>query len=135
MSQARTKRSAAQEKLDDGIDPGAALVKERHDARVAETIEQLKDDYLKRAAPPGSKDEIKRILEKNVVPAWRGRKVRDITKADIVSVLGKIEDRGALIMANRTHSSIRSLFKFAVGQGVIENTPFVEIRRPLKNLA
>src|SRR5205085_6249543 len=101
---------------------------ERH----AETINELVASYLDRYArvrkPSAAEDQ--RILRKDVLPRWARRKAKDITRRDIVRLLNEIVDRGAPIQANRTLTILRRMFRFAVGQAIIEASPCDQVEAP-----
>jgi integrase len=66
----------------------------------------------------------------DVIPRWRGRKVQEITKRDIVSLLDEINDRGAPIMANRTLAATRKLMNWAVARDIIAASPCAGVEPP-----
>jgi integrase len=132
LSDAGLKLAAAKQLLDKGVDPGpesvAAHLAERH----AETIEELVAVYLDRYARDRKRSakEDERVLHKDVLPRWTRRKAKDITRRDIVRLLNEIVDRGAPIQANRTLSILRRMFKFGIGQAILEISPCNEVEAP-----
>jgi integrase len=75
---------------------------------------------------PDDADERKR---KSVVARWRGRKVQEIAKRDVISLLNEIAE-DAPIMANRTLAAIRKLFTWCIGQDIIAISPCAGVERP-----
>jgi integrase len=67
-----------------------------------------------------------------VIAQWKGRKVQDITRRDVITLLDAIVDRGAPVMANRTLAAVRKLFNWCVGRDVIETSPATLIEPPAK---
>jgi len=67
-----------------------------------------------------------------VIAQWSGRKVQDITRRDVITLLDAIVDRGAPVMANRTLAAVRKLFNWCVGRDVIETSPATLIEPPAK---
>jgi integrase len=132
LADAGVRRAEATQILDKGIDPGSLVVSERVAERGAETIEDLVASYLDRYARPRkrSASEDERMLHKDVLPRWTGRKVKDITRRDVVMLLNAIVDRGAPIQANRTLTILRRMFRFAVGQAIIETSPCDKVEAP-----
>jgi len=120
--------------LEQGIDPGSKIVEERKQDRDASIIKDLKDEYLDKWAKPHKRtwQEDKRILEKDVIPAWGRRKAKNITRRDVIRLIDGVVDRGSPIVANRTLEIIRKMFNFAVEQDIIETSPCVGIRAPGK---
>ena len=91
-------------------------------------------EYLDKWAKPHKRtwQEDKRILEKDVIPAWGRRKAKNITRRDVIRLIDGIVDRGSPIVANRTLEIIRKMFNFAVEQDIIETSPCVGVRAPGK---
>jgi integrase len=67
-----------------------------------------------------------------VIAEWKGRKVQDITRRDVNTLLDAIVDRGAPIMANRTLAAVRKLLNWCVSRDVIESSPATLIELPRK---
>src|SRR6516164_2940132 len=80
------------------------------------TVSDLAQEYLRRwaakKADTGNTD--RRVLDKDVLPAIGDMPIAVVTRRDIVRLLDKIGDRGAPIMANRTHALVRRLFNFGL---------------------
>jgi integrase len=66
------------------------------------------------------------------VPRWGKRKAQDVARRDIILLLDEIVERGALIQANRTLATIRKMYSFAMGRGILESSPCVAIPAPSK---
>src|SRR5882724_5828924 len=100
LATARVKFAQAKKAVDLGEDPAAFVKAERLTERSAATVKQLVDEYLQRSAQRlRSHREVKRILERDVIPAWRDRKAKTIKRRDVILLLDGITDRGAPIMA------------------------------------
>jgi integrase len=123
----------AREKLEKNIDPGLIVAAERKAERDAETVDELVQEYLSRHARPRMKPstakEDERMLNRDVLPEWRRRKAKDITRRDVVKLLDGIEDRGARVIRNRTASVLSRLFRFAEDRGIVPASPASGIRR------
>jgi integrase len=133
LSTARVKFSEAKRKLDHGEDPGLAALTEKKAEREAATIKELVDEYLQRSAKGlRGYSEVKRILEREVVPAWGRRKASSVKRRDVILLLDGIVDRSAPVMANRTLSWVRRMFKFAIAREVVEINPAAGIEKPGK---
>jgi integrase len=132
LAGAGVKLAEAKALLAKGIDPGSRAVAERDAERHAETVEELVTSYLDRYAKVRKRSafEDERILRKDVLSRWSGRKSKDITRRDIVKLLNEIVDRGAPIQANRTLTILRRMFKFAVGQAILEVSPCDQVEAP-----
>jgi integrase len=127
------KFAEAKRRLDHGDDPGALAKAEKTADREAITVRQLVEEYLARSAKDlRSYREVKRTLERNVVPAWGNRMAKAIKRRDVILLLDGIVDRGAPIQANRTLSWTRRMFNFAVPRDIIEVNPCIGVEAPAK---
>jgi integrase len=135
LANARVAFAEAKRKLDVGEDPGAIASAEKKADRDASTVKQLIDEYLARSANGlRSSSEVKRILERNVLPSWGLKKVKSIKRRDVVLLLDPIVDRGAPIMANRVLAWTRRMFAFAVSREIIEINPCAGIEAPSREI-
>ena len=123
----------------DGRDP----VGERHAERDAETFDQLAEIYMRKWAKQVSANgrprkrswrEDERQINLYLLPAWRHRKVKDITRRDVRELVEGIAERrlrkgttedgqdkvGAPIMANRVLSLVKKMFNFALDREWID---------------
>jgi integrase len=66
----------------------------------------------------------------DVLDAWKGRKVQEVSKRDVIALLDAIHDRGAPIMANRVLAAVRKLFNWCVARDVIEASPCALMEPP-----
>lgn len=88
-------------------------------------LEELEERHL---AGKGSCAEIMRTLRRECA-AWEKRKLRSITKSDIVAVLDKIQDRGALTQRNRTLVYLRLAFNVWISRDRIAGNPTIGIKK------
>jgi len=79
-------------------------------------------------ASPDNPDE---LIEEGgeFIPNWRGRKIQEITKRDVVERLEKIADR-APIMANRALAAVRKLMNWAVARDILAASPCAGVAAP-----
>ncbi len=133
VADAHVALASAKHNLGLGVDPGALVAEERAVERNAETVDQLVDEYLERHARPNLKPstaaEDERMLRREVLPYWKGRKAKEITRRDIIRVLDKIEDRGTPVLRNRVCGVISRAFRFALDRGILDATPAAGMRR------
>lgn len=125
LAEAHRQYSDAANKRANGIDPiaerdgkAAAGRRERIEAEQRPTVAILARDYLELHAKEKKRTwrEDERILNHDVLPAWKNRKAHEITRGDVNRLLDKIKKRGAGIMANRTLALVRKLFNFAIAR-------------------
>ena len=134
LSKARTRFAEAHDAVKAGRDPGKETVATRKAAREAETVAELVAEYLSRHAEPNKRSaaEDRRILEKDVLPAWRRRKAREISRRDVVTLIDRIVDRGAPVAANRTLTLLHRVFRFATERDIAPANPCAGVGRPTK---
>ena len=111
-----------------GEDPAA----DKRAVRRGETLADLAHEYIERHAKKHKRswEEDQRKLNVDVLPAWRTRKVTDITRRDVRELIEVIADRGAPIAANRVLALVRKLLNFAVQRDWIEANPAALIAKP-----
>lgn len=66
----------------------------------------------------------------DVIPRWRGRKIQDLTKRDVIELLDAIVDRGSPTMANRTLAAVRKLCNWCVTRDILSVSPCVGVVPP-----
>jgi integrase len=76
--------------------------------------------------------ETTRIYEHDLLPAFRGKVLSDITKRDVINLLDSIVDRGSPVMANRVLAALRKFFSWAVSRDLARRNPCDGIKPPSK---
>jgi integrase len=97
----------------------------------ADSFAAVADEWLKRDQGQNrSAAEVRRVIERDINPAWGDRLIAAITRRDAIELIDRTADRGALTMARRVHSHLHRLFRWAVGRGIIENNPMADLPKP-----
>jgi integrase len=106
--------------------------------RRAEQIEQqttfkvVVDRYLREHVDHHVGDawgrETRRLLERDVMPRWGTRPLREISKADVNQLLDWKAGSGARIQANRMQAVLSALFNWAVAEGIVDVSPVAGVR-------
>lgn len=111
-----------------GTDPAAA----KQAARLGETVADLAQDYLTRHAKKHKRSwrEDERMLDADVLPAWKTRKVKDLTRRDVRDLVEAIAERGSPITANRCLALVRKMLNFAIERDWIEANVASRIAKP-----
>ena len=145
LAEARKRAREARNLRDDGVDPAqlkrsakvakaeAARQVERAAATVAhDDIETAVAAFIERRHKPANRSwrEAARLLQKEIVAPWRGRRLGEITRADIHALLDGIADRPAPVLANRIYAHLRTLCRWALARGVIAANPCEGMTRP-----
>ena len=119
-----------------GQDPAELKQERKATSRIPvdrDLTEKVAAQFLQRhvkGLAPKTMREVTRMLAKDIIPVWRGRRLSQITKADIHELLDGIVDRGAPVQANRTHAWLKIMCNFAVQRGLIEVSPMAGIKAP-----
>ena len=72
---------------------------------------------------PSTAQEYVRLLNKEIVARWGGRRLSDISRRDVNMLLDDIVERGAPIAANRVLAILRKFCKWAVSREIIATSP------------
>ena len=126
LKAAREKRDIGRKQIGSGIDPGEARKAEKIAQAGAESFEAIAREWHAKFSPgwvASHGDRILRRLEKDVFP-WLGKRpVGEIKAAELLSVLRRIESRGALETTHRTMQNCGQVFRYAVATGRAERDP------------
>ena len=133
---ARERRDEARRLLADGIDPSEhrkALRTARVD-RAANSFEVVAREWFAARVATWSAshaDRIIRRLERDIFPWIGGKPVSEIGPPELLSVVRKIEKRGALETAHRALSNCGQVFRYAVATGRAERDPSGDLKGAL----
>lgn len=138
LVEARRKRDEAIALRDEDVDPRSE--KRRTDAAAAGagTGRQFETEArewleLKRAGwSEQYAGQMTRILERDIFPIIGKRRCPDITAPDVLDVIQRIEERGALEVAADARSTLEQIFQRARSLGRCTNNPAADIRGQLK---
>ncbi len=97
-------------------------------------VERVVASFIERYARPNTRSssaaESERVLNKEVVGRWKGRRLSSITRAEVHELLNSVVDRGSPIMANRLLAVFRKMCGWAVERGLIETSPCAGVNPP-----
>lgn len=136
LKDARNRRDNARKLLADGIDPSGhrKAAKSARADRAANSFEMVGREWFAKYAPnwaASHADKIMQRLEKNVFP-WLGNKpIAGITAPELLTVLRRIENRGALDTAHRAHQNCGQIFRYGIATGRCERDPSSDLRGAL----
>ena len=102
-----------------------------------DTLRAVAEEWLQRDQASNRRlPEVRRILERDVLPALGNKPIADVRKRDVIEVVDAIADRGSGIMANRTLAIVKRLLTWAAGRDLVEanvaqfiEPPAGEVRR------
>ena len=136
LAKAREKRQSAREQIVAGIDPGAVkkAVKAAKVAEVEHAFEVIArewHDKFKATWTPGHADTIFRRMELDLFPFIGAKQISGITAPEVLSVLHKVEARGALETAHRIKTIAAQVFRYAIATGRATYDPTVPLKGAL----
>lgn len=129
LAQARAERDRIRLSIRTGEDP----VAERRAARATageDTFSALAEEWFAYNSPRWANATTRKArmyLDKDMVPALGARKIRDITRAELVSLVRKIERREAFNVASKVRQWLHQIFRFALAKGVIDSNPSTDL--------
>jgi len=136
LAQARERRDDARKLLAVGIDPGEnrKAQKAAKQERAANSFEVVAREWFSKHSPnwaTGHAGKVIQRLEKDIFPWLGGRPIAEITPPELLSVLRRIEGRGALDTAHRALQNCGQVFRYAVATGRAERDPSGDLRGAL----
>lgn len=137
LLKARSKRDAARELINDGINPAQQREEQKQLATNAagNTFEKLARDWhntqLNKWSERTAQETINR-LEKDIFPEIGKLPIAKITHQQMIAALRKIEDRGASEVAHRLKSTCARVFSYANQSGIKNDNPAADLKDILK---
>ena len=122
LAEARSRRDEARKLLAMGRDPSLArrANKLAGTTKAANSFEVIAREWLEKFSThwvPSHADRIVRRLERDIFPWLGDRPIAEVTSPELLSVLRRIENRGALETAHRAHQNCGQIFRYAVATG------------------
>jgi len=131
LKEARDKAFEAKQGLVSGIDPSQAKKAQKASASGADTFETIAREWFEKFSPtwsPSHGDRIIRRLERDVFP-WVGKRpIGEVKAPELLSVLRRIEERGAVETAHRASQNCGQVFRYAVATGRADRDPSGDLR-------
>ncbi|WP_175964190.1 tyrosine-type recombinase/integrase [Burkholderia pyrrocinia] len=128
LSAARKKRDQVREKLAAGIDPGVAKKAEKRALRIAaaNSFEVIANGWMEeRKTVVQAAQHTKTLARfKHDVLPWLGRRpISEIDAPEILTLLKRIDNRGARFTAHRVRSEISRVFRYGIKEGLCKTDP------------
>ena len=136
LAKAREKRSTARESLADGLDPSEVQKAEVREAKAKseETFKAIADEWLQRleieGRAPKTLQKMRWLLD-FAHPLIGRRPISDLTAAELLDVLRKVEVRGRYETANRLRSTFGTIFRYAIVTGRAQRDVSFDLRGAL----
>ena len=132
LKTARHLASKALRTVAEGRDPGREKIQQR--AAKPDTVETVARQFIERHCNRTNRSrtarETQRLLDLHVLPRWRTRLLREITRRDVLDLLDRVVDSGKPIAANRTFSAVRKMFNWAVARDIVVTSPCAGVKPP-----
>ena len=128
---ARQRRDTARSQLANGIDPGEARKATKAAQAGAESFEAIAREWHTKFSGRWTAGHVQRILrrlESDMFP-WLGKRpIAEIKAPELLEVLRRIENRGALETTHRALQNCSQIFRYAVATGRAERDPTGDLR-------
>jgi len=135
LADARERRDNARKQLAHGIDPGAVRKAQKQaqteETETFEVIAREWHDKFKSNWTPGHAETNMTRMERDLFP-WIGRcPIAKIMAPELLTVLRRVESRGALETAHRIRNISSLVFRYAVQTGRMERDPSDDLKGAL----
>lgn len=136
---ARARRDDARKLLAEEVDPGEnrKAIRDAKADRSANSFEVVAREWLSKYSSKWSESHqngILRRLERDAFPWIGGRPVAEVTAPELLKVLRRIEERGAIETAHRVLQTCGQVFRYSIQTGRIERNPAADLRGALSRV-
>lgn len=136
LAEARVRRDELRRLHAGGVDP-VAHRRAADEAKVAAAENSFKvvaDEWFEKKSPgwvPKHSAKIRERLKRDLYPWLGSRPISDVTAPDVLAVLQRIEERGAIETAYRALGNISAVFRYAVATRRAVSDPCRDLRGAL----
>ena len=136
LADARAKRDGARRLLAAGADPGEQrkAAKASGQERAANSFEVVAREWLEKQSAvwvPAHSTKILLRLQNDVFPWVGGKPVAEIGARELLAVLNRVVDRGAVETAHRILQNMGQVFRYAIATGRADRNPAADLRGAL----
>lgn len=136
LKDARAQRDEAKALVADGIDPVQhRKTTKSHRAEVAaNTFEALALEWFSKQEQTWTEGHSRTVtsrLKRDIIPWLGSRPIKEITAPEILTVLRRIESRGAGETAHRCKTIVSQVFRYGIATGATERDPAADLRGAL----
>lgn len=135
LAQARDKTLKAKALIAKGIDPSEQRQERKAHEKGSNTFESIGKEWIATRTPEWTPRHIKSVkasLEKNIFPHIGHQAINEITPAQFLAVLRRIESRGSLEMLKKVRQRCEAIFNHAKFHGLIDANPADGVSKMLK---
>lgn len=136
LKEARDKRDEAKKQIASGIDPSAQkkalkVAKAALNANSFEVVAREWFDKFKTTRTEGHTSKIIARLERDIFPWLGAHPIASITAPDVLAVLRRIEERGAIETAHRAKGDISMVMRYGISTGRATRDPCPDLKGAL----
>jgi integrase len=138
LKEARIKLLEARKTLAEGCDPGfiRKMNKITRSEAAENSFEKLSLEWLikQEQFTKGHVRTIESRLKNDIIPWIGSRPVDGITAKEVLALCRKVEDRNAIETAHRVKTICSQVFRYCIGEGLIESDPCRDLKNALKSV-
>ncbi|WIJ26620.1 tyrosine-type recombinase/integrase [Devosia sp. RR2S18] len=139
LADARKSAGAAARSVAEQRDPGAEKLAARKSAQDrSDLVNELLNTFVSRHVDKkkdSTANEMRRLIDREVRPAWGNKKIHALHKRDVVELLDGIVERGAETTANRVFALLRRFGNWCVERGVLETSFAATAKAPSEEVS
>jgi integrase len=132
LAAARQSAAKALRAVAEGRDPALEKTVARHERQdtVEAVVRQFVDLHCRRANKPRTIAGTQNLFDLHVLPRWRNRLIKDITRRDVLDLLDSVVVSGRPVAANRVLSAIGKLFSWCLERDILAVSPCAGVKPP-----
>jgi integrase len=126
LAEARRRAREILREIQDGVDPRARKAEQERIAAAvkASTFGAVAESFISRhVATKRTAHAIERLIRRELIPRWGERPIASIVRADVISLIDAIVDRGHPEAARLVLAYVRRLFGWAVARYDLQHAP------------
>jgi integrase len=136
LKDARDRRDAARKLLSNRVDPSEnrKAIRSAQSDRASNSFEVVTREWFGKYSPGWAESHSSRVIrlfERDIFPWIGGRPIAEVTAAELLPVIRRIENRGALETAHRARTNCGQVLRYAVATGRCERDPSGDLRGAL----
>jgi integrase len=136
LKDARDRRDAARKLLGNGVDPSEnrKATRSAQSERASNSFEVVTREWFAKYSAGWAESHSSRVIrlfERDIFPWIGGRPIAEVTAAELLTVIRRIENRGALETAHRARTNCGQVLRYAVATGRCERDPSGDLRGAL----
>jgi integrase len=134
LKEARQRAFEVRKQVEAGIDPKAERGR-REAQRQAEALEKtvagLYDDWMATYIRTHRKrpEQVEEFMQRDVLPHLGKLKAKSVERVQVVWIIERITQRGAMVKADRVLSLVKQMFSHGLAKGYVDHNPAAALQR------